>query len=69
MIQMERVRPPSRRHTVDTVINVTDRAFKKNLHSIVHTYLKLRGERKSGKIRDFYPPSYKSSRKKLKRTA
>ncbi|UCB47037.1 MAG: hypothetical protein JSV25_06380 [Spirochaetota bacterium] len=69
MTHRERVRPPSRGHKVETVINITDRAFKRNLHSMVHTYLKLRGKKKAGTIKDFYPPSYKAPRRKLKRTA
>jgi hypothetical protein len=66
---MERVKPPLRRHRVEPVIDITDRAFKRNLHSMVHTYLKLSGERKCWKIKEFYPSSYKAPRRKLKRTA
>ena len=69
MTNTERMKPPSKRHKVGPVMNVTDRAFNRNIHSIVHTYLKLSGEKRSWMIKDFYPPSYKSSRRKLRRTA
>ncbi len=69
MSYKERVRPPSKRHKIYLVMNVTDRAFRRNLHSMVHTYLRLRGEKIGGKKKEFYPIIYRSSKRKLKRTA
>lgn len=48
---------------------ISDRAFKRNHHSIVNTYLRLRGERRIGKPREYYPVPYRASKRKLKRTA
>jgi hypothetical protein len=48
---------------------ISDRAFKRNLHSIVNTYLKLKGERSFKRSREFYPAHYRVSKRKLERTA
>lgn len=48
---------------------ITDKAFKRNLHSIVNTYLKLRGERRAGRSRLYYPVPYGASKRKIKRSA
>ncbi len=48
---------------------VSDRSFKRNLHSMVSTYLRLKGEKGWGKTRQYFPVSCGSSRRKVKRTA
>lgn len=48
---------------------VSDRSFNRNLHSMVSTYLRIKGEKGPGKSRQFYPVPYGGSRHKEKRTA
>ena len=48
---------------------VTDRVFKKNLHSIVNTYLRLIGERRSGQGGRYYPIPYGASKRRINRSA
>jgi len=48
---------------------VSDKAFKRNLHSMVNTYLRLRGERRAGRSMQYYPVPYGASKRKIKRSA
>jgi hypothetical protein len=56
-------------NTLERTELVSDRSFKRNLHSMVSTYLKLKGEKGWGKTRRYYPVPYGTSKRKVKRTA
>ncbi len=45
---------------------VSDKAFKRNLHSMVNTYLRLSGERRAGRSVQYYPVPYGASKRKIK---
>jgi hypothetical protein len=48
---------------------VSDKAFKRNLHSMVNTYLRLRGGRRAGRPMQYYPVPYGASKRKINRSA
>ncbi|MBN2322763.1 MAG: hypothetical protein JXQ30_03440 [Spirochaetes bacterium] len=48
---------------------VSDRSFKRNLHSMLSTYLRLKGEKGLRKTRRYYPVPYGASKRKVRRIA